>query len=101
MERTLSEALDDLILGRGVARGRHELLFQGRPVRAEFVERLEANAFTPTRVSAVDIVAGEKVPAFHLDADGTAADFGWIRIGACVASRTVRDPVMWSRWACV
>ena len=79
MERTLSEALDDLILGRGVARGRHDLLFQGRPVRDEFVERLQANGFVPTRVSAVDIVAGEKVPAFHLDADGTAADFGWIR----------------------
>ena len=79
MEQPLSEALDDLILGRGVARGRHDLLFQGRPVRDEFVERLQANGFVPTRVSAVDIVAGEKVPAFHLDADGTAADFGWIR----------------------
>jgi len=79
MERTLSEALDDLILGRGVARGRHELLVRGRRVRDEFVERLEANGFTPTRVRDVDIVAGEKVPAFHLDADGTAADFGWVR----------------------
>ena len=73
MERTLAEALDDLILGRGVARGRHDLVFQGRPVRSEFVERLEVNGFTPTRVSAVDIVAGEKVPAFHIDADGGAA----------------------------
>jgi hypothetical protein len=79
MERTLAEALDDLILGRGVARGRHELAIQGRPVRNEFVERLAANGFAPTRVSAVEIVAGEKVPAFHIDADGTAADFGWVR----------------------
>ena len=79
MEQPLSEALDDLILGRGVARGRHDLVFQGRPVRSEFVERLEVNGFTPTRVSAVDIVAGEKVPAFHIDADGGTADFGWVR----------------------
>ena len=79
MERTLSEALDDLILGRGVARGRHDLVFQSRAVRDEFVERLEANGFVPTRVSAVDIAAGEKVPAFHIDADGKASDFGWIR----------------------
>jgi hypothetical protein len=79
MERSLAEALDDLILGRGVARGRHDLAFQGRPVRDHFIERLEANGFAPTRVSAVEIVAGEKVPAFHIDADGKAADFGWIR----------------------
>jgi hypothetical protein len=79
VERSLAEALDDLILGRGVARGRHELAFQGRPVRGEFLERLEVNRFAPTRVSAVEIVAGEKVPAFHIDADGGAADFGWVR----------------------
>ena len=40
MEKELSDALDDLILGRGVARGRHSLTHQGRPVRAEFEERL-------------------------------------------------------------
>ena len=79
MDRSLSEALDDLILGRGVARGRHELVFQGRPVRDEFVERLAANGFASTGVAAIEIVPGEKVPAFHLDADGAAADFGWVR----------------------
>jgi len=79
MDRNLCDALDDLILGRGVARGRHELVFQGRPVRGEFVERLEANGFASTRVCDVDIAAGEKVPAFHVDADGRSADFGWVR----------------------
>ncbi|HEY1435253.1 MAG TPA: hypothetical protein VGG65_07745 [Thermoanaerobaculia bacterium] len=77
MEHALSEALDDLILGRGVARGRHALVFHGRPVRAEFEERLAANGFAPTTVAAVQIVAGEKVPAFHLEDD--AADFGYVR----------------------
>jgi hypothetical protein len=77
MDPELSDALDDLILGRGVARGRHELVFQGRPVRAQFEERLAANGFAPATVAAVAIVAGEKVPAFHLD--GNAADFGWVR----------------------
>jgi hypothetical protein len=77
MERELADTLDDLILGRGVARGRHELAVRGRPVRAEFEERLHVNGFVPTKVSAVDIVAGEKVPAFHLDAN--AADFGYVR----------------------
>ena len=77
MEAELAGALDDLILGRGVARGRHDLTFRGRAVRAEFEERLAANGFTRTTVAAVDIAAGEKVPAFHLDGD--AADFGWVR----------------------
>ena len=77
MERALADSLDDLILGRGVARGRHELIHQGRGARAEMEERLAANGFSPTTVAAVAIEAGEKVPAFHLDGD--AADFGWVR----------------------
>lgn len=77
MDAELAGALDDLILGRGVARGRHELTFRGRPVRAEFEERLLANDFAPTTVSKIEIAAGEKVPAFHLAADAT--DFGWVR----------------------
>ncbi len=77
MDPELAAALDDLILGRGVARGRHELVHRGRPVRAEFLERLAANGFSPATVAEVAIEAGEKVPAFHLDGD--AADFGWVR----------------------
>jgi hypothetical protein len=77
MERELSDTLDDLILGRGVARGRHDLLYRGRAVRAEMEERLAANGFAPTTVADVAIEAGEKVPAFHLE--DAAADFGWVR----------------------
>jgi hypothetical protein len=77
MDAEISGALDDLILGRGVARGRHELRFRGRTVRSEFEERLAANGFARTTVAAVDIAPGEKVPAFHLEGD--AADFGWVR----------------------
>ena len=40
-------------------------------------ERLVANGFSPTTVAAVVIEPGEKVPAFHLEAD--AADFGYVR----------------------
>lgn len=77
MDAELASALDDLILGRGVARGRHELVHKGRPVKAEFEERLAANSFEPTLVRDAQIVAGERIPAFHLDGD--AVDFGWIR----------------------
>ena len=77
MDAELASALDDLILGRGVARGRHELVHKGRQVRAEFTERLAANGFAPTLVRDTGIVAGERMPAFHFDGD--AVDFGWIR----------------------
>jgi hypothetical protein len=77
MDRELSEALDDLILGRGVARGRHELVVRGKPVRAEFEQRLAANGFAPTTVAAVAISPGERVPAFRVEVD--AADFGYVR----------------------
>ena len=77
MDRELSDALDDLILGRGVARGRHELRQRGHVIVAQMEERLAANGFSPTMVAEVAIVAGEKVPAFHLEDD--AADFGWVR----------------------
>lgn len=77
MDSALAEALDDLILGRGVARGRHELIHRGRIVRGQMEERLVANGFRPTTVGDVAIEAGEKVPAFHLEAD--AADFGYVR----------------------
>lgn len=77
MERELSDALDDLILGRGVARGRHSLRHQGRLVSSEFEERLRANGFSPLTVREAPIEAGEKIPAFYLHGD--TADFGYIR----------------------
>lgn len=77
MEAELAASLDDLILGRGVARGRHALELRGRNVRAEFLERLEANGFRPMTVREAPIEAGERLPAFHLEDD--AVEFGWIR----------------------
>ncbi len=77
MEKEISDALDDLVLGRGVARGRHSLRHQRRLVRREFEERLRANGFLPTTVRAAPIEAGEKIPAFYLH--GETADFGYIR----------------------
>jgi hypothetical protein len=77
VDAELSGALDDLILGRGVARGRHSLRHQGKPVRAQFEERLLANGFRPMTVRDAPIEAGEKIPAFLID--GETVDFGYIR----------------------
>jgi hypothetical protein len=77
MDADLASALDDLILGRGVARGRHALRHQGRLVKAEFEERLLANGFRPTTVREAQIEAGERIPAYYLHDD--TVDFGYIR----------------------
>ncbi len=77
MEKDLSDALDDLILGRGVARGRHELRHRGRPAREEFLERLRANGFRPMTVREAPIEPGERIPGFYLHDD--SVDFGWFR----------------------
>jgi hypothetical protein len=77
VDNELSSALDDLILGRGVARGRHSLRHQGNLVRPEMEERLAANGFRATTVREAPIEAGEKIPAFYLHDE--TADFGWIR----------------------
>ncbi len=73
----LTDALDDLILGHGVARGFHRLVLDGRDVTKEFVSRLEANGFHPTTVRDARIEAGERIPAFCVRGD--AAEFGYIR----------------------
>ena len=77
MDAELAAALDDLILGRGVARGRHSIRYQGRLVRPEFEERLLANGFRPLTVREAPIEAGERIPAFYLHDE--TADFGYLR----------------------
>jgi len=76
-ERDLAGAIDDLILGRGVGRGRHSLVWNGRNVAAEFARRLAANGFLPTTVREAPIEPGERLPAFCVRGD--TAEFGWIR----------------------
>lgn len=67
------DALDDLILGRGVKRGRHEL---SPEALALFRDRLAALGFQPTSVGAVDIEVGTRVPAWVLRPP--FADFGTV-----------------------
>ena len=66
-------ALDDLILGRGVKRGRHEIPPAALPL---FRERLAACRFAEAAVSDVAIEVGERVPAWLLR--GGTADFGMV-----------------------
>ncbi len=67
------DAVDDLILGRGVKRGRHELSAEGF---ALFVERLGACGFAPSLVADVPIEVGVRVPAWVLHPP--RVDFGTV-----------------------
>ena len=75
--KALGDALDDLVLGRGVARGRHELTLDGKDVSGEFLKRLMANGFRPVTVREAELEAGERIPAFCLR--GQIANFGYLR----------------------
>lgn len=77
MDAELAAALDDLILGRGVARGRHSMRYLGRIVKRELEERLAANGFRRITVREAEIEPGERIPAFYIHGD--TADFGYIR----------------------
>jgi hypothetical protein len=68
-----TSTLDDLILGRGVKRGRHDL---PSAAVALFRERLIACRFVETTVGDVPIETGERVPAWLLR--GNVADFGTV-----------------------
>ncbi len=57
------EALDDLILGRGVKRGRHRLPPEAFPL---LEERLSACGFVPSVVADVGIEVGVRLPAWLL-----------------------------------
>jgi hypothetical protein len=65
--------MDDLILGRGVKRGRHPLPPDVAPL---FLERLSALGFTETTVSEVRIEVGVRVPAWLLGL--RVVDFGTV-----------------------
>lgn len=67
------EAIDDLILGRGVRRGRHRL---GQEESLWFLERLPLCGFSPRVVSAIDIEVGVRVPAWHVTQ--SVMDFGMV-----------------------
>jgi hypothetical protein len=72
----LDELLEDLTLGRGVKRSKHELMYEGIDVTDAFVEVLLRTGFMPVTVSSVDLQPGERIPAFYIK-DGIAY-FGWI-----------------------
>ena len=73
MDELELSALDDLILGRGVRRGRHEL---PPHLVAVFRDRLVSLGFQETTVGKIEIEVGTRVPAWLVR--GAVADFGTV-----------------------
>jgi hypothetical protein len=72
----LFQALRDLAAGRGVSRGRHSLIWEGRDLTGRFVEALVSEGFEPMTVKQAPVDLNEKAPAFRVQAG--QADFGWV-----------------------
>lgn len=66
-------ALDDLVIGRGVRRGRHDV---PEALTGDFRERLVARGFVPTTVGATQVPIGVRAPAWLYRVP--VADFGWV-----------------------
>jgi hypothetical protein len=75
-EEKLRDALYDIIEGKTVKRSKHELLFNGKDISQLFVEILQLHHYFPVRVGQVDIVPGQRVPAFYIEEQ--TAYFGWV-----------------------
>jgi hypothetical protein len=73
---TVRDAMEQIIIGRNVKRGRHDLTLNEKDLTATFIEVLREHRFRPMTVQEVDVDPGERVPAFHI-AEGTAT-FGWV-----------------------
>jgi hypothetical protein len=72
----LREVMADIIEGRIVKRGRHELRWELHDLSSDFADALQSNGYVPTLVQDVAVEPGERVPAFFIE-QGTAY-FGWV-----------------------
>lgn len=72
----LYAVLLDIIEGRIVKRGKHDLRWDLRDYSLEFIAALQEHGYIRTTVAEVHIQPGRRIPAFFLE-DGTAY-FGWV-----------------------
>jgi hypothetical protein len=74
--RDVRQALQEIIDGKIVHRGKHELVWEGKNVVDEFTTRLIASGYEIRTVKEIDISPGERVPGFIIR--GSTAYFGWV-----------------------
>jgi len=72
----LDAVFDDIILGRGVKRYVHELLWQGRDESDRFRSCLLRRGFEYLPLKEIEVEIGERLPGFWIDK--TTAYFGYL-----------------------
>ncbi|MBL7994511.1 hypothetical protein JNM05_03990 [bacterium] len=77
IDNDIIQALDEIILGRIVKRSKHELTWDDKNIREEFIQRLLHNHFEFKKVKNVDVPIGFRCPAFLLREQW--AYFGWVK----------------------
>ncbi len=81
----IHEVLRDIVEGKTVKRGKHELHWGGTDLSREFIEVLLECGYRSTEVKNVNILPGERVPAFYIEHG--IAYFGWVFWEKFTASR--------------
>lgn len=67
----IKEIFNDIILGNGVKRSIHDLVFQNKNYTALFIDCLLDKSFIPMPLKSVSIEIGMRLPGFYID-DRTA-----------------------------
>jgi hypothetical protein len=76
MPPQIQEIFRDIILGAGVKRSKHDLIYEGMDLTSAFIDALQQHQFIPLTVNETTIEPGQRVPAFYLREQ--TAYFGWI-----------------------
>ena len=74
--KSVRDALCDIIEGKIVKRGKHELVHEETRLTSVFIEEMVLYGYRPMTVDQVQCNPGERVPAFYLKE--TVAYFGWV-----------------------
>ncbi|MCK9409908.1 MAG: hypothetical protein WCX28_04660 [Bacteriovoracaceae bacterium] len=72
----LNDVFREIILGTGVKRSKHELIYEGQDVTSSFIDMLPHHNFHPTMVGQAPVKPGERIPAFYISQQ--TAYFGWV-----------------------
>ena len=72
----LRAVLTDIIEGRIVKRGKHDLRWELKDLSLDFLDALQNHGYNPMLVQDVTVEPGERAPAFYIDE--ATAYFGWV-----------------------
>ncbi len=75
-ETALRQALREIVEGKNVKRGTHDLRWGQRNLVTSFRDILQESGYRGTTVKQAPVQPGERIPAFYLH--GHTAHFGWI-----------------------